>query len=242
MPEIRLMPWPDFEAACRQTDLGIIPTGAVEGYGPHLPLGSDALVAEAVARLVGERTGALVAPVIPVGDSRALSEFPGTLTVSVSAFKAYLADVARSLIGWGLRRLLFINTHAGNVPIINDLMTELAAEHGVRCAQVDFWRFIQPLVADIVRDREHAFGHAGEVGTSVLLYLYPDLVRKDRLTAHRPEPESFPEVLRPRSYRSRAPDALVGDATRGDPAQGAEVVRRAVERIVAFVDSPEFRP
>lgn len=242
MPEIWLMPWPDFDAARRQTDLGIIPTGAVEGYGPHLPLGSDALVAEAVARLVGQRTGGLVAPVIPVGDSRALAEFPGTLSVSVSALKAYLADLARSLIGWGLRRLLFINTHAGNVPIINDLMTDLAAGHGVRCAQVDFWRFIQPLVADIVRDRQHPFGHAGEVGTSVLLHLYPDLVRKDRLAAHRPGPDPFPEVLRPSSYRSRAPDALVGDATLADPALGAEIIRRAVDRVVAFVEGAGFRP
>lgn len=240
MSEIRFMTWPDFDAARRQTDLGIIPTGAVEGYGPHLPLGSDALVAEAVARLVGEQTGGLVAPVVPVGDSRALAEFPGTLTVSALAFRTYLADIARSLIGWGLRRLLFINTHAGNVPIINDLMTDLTAEHGVRCAQVDFWRFIQPLAADLIRDRDHAFGHAGEVGTSVLLYLYPDRVRRDRAAAHYPEPESFPEVLRPRSYRSRAPEALVGDATLGDPDQGAEIIRRAVDRIAAFVRSPEF--
>jgi len=238
--QIWLMAWPDFDEARRRTDLGIIPTGAVEAYGPHLPLGADALVAEAVARLVGEHTGGLVAPVIPVGESRALAEFPGTLTVPAPAFRAYLGAIARSLIGWGLRRLLFINTHAGNVPIINDLMAELAADAGVRCAQVDWWRFIQPLAADLVRDPAYPFGHAGEVGTSVLLYLYPDLVRAERLSAHNPPADPFPEVLRPRSYRAQAPDALVGDARLGSREQGGEIVRRAVARIVAYVQSPEF--
>jgi creatinine amidohydrolase len=85
MTAIMEVSWQAFDAKRKETDLAILPLGAVEVYGPHLPLGSDAIVAERVARLVAERTGGIVMPVVPVGYSRSLADFPGTLNVSPAA-------------------------------------------------------------------------------------------------------------------------------------------------------------
>jgi len=239
---VQQMTWVDFDALRRETDLVLIPLGAVEVYGPHLPMGADGIATLALAQRVAERVPAFVAPLIPVGYSQALAEFPGTLTVRPQVLLAYTREVAESFIRWGCRRILFLNGHAGNVPYLNELALDLEAVHPVRCAQIDWWRFIQPLVADLVESDLLPHGHAGEFGTSVMLHLVPEHVRLER--AVRTEPalqDEYPDVLRPQSYRALTTTGVLGDGTKGTPEKGAEVLRRATERVVAFIQSDAFR-
>ena len=242
MTLVQYMTWIDFDTQRRQTDLALIPLGAVEVYGPHLPMGADGIATLALAQRVAERVPAFVAPLIPVGFSQSLAEFPGTLSVRPQSLLAYTRDVAESFIRWGCRRLLFVNGHAGNVPYLNELALELEATYQVRCAQVDWWRFIQPLVEDLVESDLLPHGHAAEFGTSVMLHLAPEHVHMER--AIRTEPavtDRFPDFLRPRSYRAQTATGVLGDATKGTAEKGAEVLRRAVERVVAFIQSDAFR-
>lgn len=242
MADVRLMNWIDFDLYRQQTDLVLIPLGAVEVYGPHLPLGADGIAVTALARGVAERVPAFVAPLVPVGFSASLDEFPGTLSVRPSSLVAYTRDVAESFIGWGCRRVLFVNGHAGNVAYLNELAMDLERENGIRCAQIDWWRFIQPLVEDIVESDILPHGHASEFGTSVMLHLAPEAVQMDRATRTDPAiSNNFPDFLRPASYRAQAPNGLLGDATKGSADKGAEVLRRAVNRAVEFVTSEDFR-
>lgn len=234
------MSWTDVAAAARATDLCILPVGAVEAYGPHLPQGSDGLVADRLAREVAERVSCFVAPLVPVGFSDSLQEFPTTLSVPTAALRAYLAGLAESLLGLCVRRLLFINGHAGNVAVISDLVEKLKRRHpGCRFAQVDLWRFLIPHAAPLMESTLPQ-GHAAETNTSVLLVLAPHLVTMDRAVNNPSPQDRFPEIIKYGSYRDRAPDAVLGDATRGSAEKGREVVRRAVARLVEFVQSPEF--
>ncbi len=242
MVAVQYMTWVDFDARRAETDLVLMPLGAVEVYGPHLPMGADGIATTALAERVAERVPAFVAPLIPVGFSEALSEFPGTLSVRPESLLAYTRDIAESFIRWGSRRILFINGHAGNVPYLNDLAQQLEREHGVRCAQIDWWRFIQPLVDDLVESDLLPHGHASEFGTSVMLHLVPEHVRPERAVRTAPAGEpTFPDVLRPASYRAQTATGVLGDATMGAREKGAEVLRRAVERTVEFVTSEAFR-
>jgi creatinine amidohydrolase len=75
------MNWVDFDAMRDEIDTVLIPLGAVEVYGPHLPMGADGIATSALARLIAEEYPAFVAPLIPIGFSEALAEFPGTLSV-----------------------------------------------------------------------------------------------------------------------------------------------------------------
>lgn len=240
--EVRFMNWVDYDELQQQTDLVLIPFGAVEVYGPHLPLGADGIATTELSQRIAEQVPALIAPLIPVGYSKSLQEFPGTLSVRPASLVAYARDIAESFILWGCKRILWVNGHAGNVPFLNELSSELEEQHGVRCAQIDWWRFIQPLVEDMVTAEFLPHGHASEFGTSVMLHLVPEHVKMDRaVKTANASPDEFPDFLRTRSYREQSPTGVLGDGTLGTPEQGEEVMRRAVERAVAFLTSDQFR-
>ncbi|RMF85323.1 MAG: creatininase family protein [Nitrospinota bacterium] len=241
MSRVAEMSWIAFEKQTQQTDLVLLPLGAVEVYGPHLPMGTDGFVAMALATRVAERIPALVAPLIPVGYSRSLQDFPGTLNVSPEALKAYVQGICESFLLWGCRRFLFLNGHLGNVAPIAQLCEELRRVHGATCAQVDIWRFIQPLTRDLMESDTLPFGHASEAGTSVMLYLHPELVDLPAATRTPPPPDPFPDILQTGSYREKSGTGVLGDATRGTAEKGEAIISRSVDRLVAFVESEAFR-
>lgn len=229
-------PWVDFDQLRRRTDLIILPSGAVEVYGEHLPLGTDTIVVTHVARRVGEHLGAPVLPTLPVGFSRSLGDFPGTLSIPTSVLIEYLRALAHSVIPWGARRLLFINSHRGNIGPIGELALELQANHDVRCAQVFWWDYVAALGKDIVETGPHANGHAAEIGTSIMLYLEPDLVVRDRVKDHTPQGGAkYPDITQYQGMKARSPVGTTGNPTVATREKGEELVRRGVDRIVSFV-------
>lgn len=242
--EARFLTSPDYATLARETDLALVPLGAVEVYGPHLPLGADGIATEALARRVAAEVPAIIAPLIAVGMSQSLSTHPGTLWVDRDALYAYTRGVARALIHNGSRRILFLNGHAGNVQTIADLSGALEVEYadlGIRCAQIDWWRFIQPLVADLVEVDVLPHGHASEFGTSVMLALAPEAVIRDRVMRVEPAgKDPFPDFIKPRSPFPLGPTGMIGDATTGTAAKGEETVRRATARVVEFIRSDAF--
>jgi len=139
--KIEEMSWTAFDERRKMTDTVIIPTGAVEIYGPHLPMGSDTIVAEALALRIAEKTGALVAPAIGMGDSSMLLDYPGTLTLRKSTYEAAMDDLCTALMDYGFKNLMFINGHAGNVDMVNYLARRYQRERKVKCGQIDWWRF-----------------------------------------------------------------------------------------------------
>lgn len=233
--------WTDNRDGLRETDLGIVPVGAVEVYGPHIPSGTDGLTAEALARALAERVGAVVTPLVPVGYSGKLMDFPGTLSVSSPALVAYLRGIFHSLMRYGTRRILVINGHAGNVAPILELLQEFRDAHAVRGAQVDVWRFIQPHSSDQLDSEELQFGHAGEAMTSVMRHLYPELMTMERAVKTLPEtPSRFPEINRVEPYSALSDTGVLGDATLGTAEKGKVIFDRSVSRLVEFVQSDEF--
>ena len=233
-------PWVDLRDKLEQTDLAIIPVGASEVYGPHIPNGTDGLAATALARSVAEQVPALVTPLIPVGYSQRLMDFPGTLSVSAAALKAYLEGVVESLRAHGVRRVLFINGHAGNVFPISELLQELRDRHTMRGAQVDVWRFIQPLAKDLLESEAYPFGHAGEAMTSVMLHLHPELMHMDRAVKNLPAGKAFPDIITVEPYGAMSDSGVLGDATLGTAEKGKIIFEKSVERLVAFIESGEF--
>jgi len=229
-------PWVDFDALRESTDLAIIPTGAVEVYGQHLPTGTDTIVVTHVAQRVGNELGAAVLPTLPVGFSRSLGDFPGTLNISTATLSAYVQETAESVIQWGFKRILFINSHRGNIGPIGEVAMELQAKHGVRCAQVFWWDYVSALVTDITETGRHANGHASEIGTSIMLHLEPDLVIADRIKDQTPtSAPAYADITQYKGMRSRAPFGVAGNPEKATEEKGAEMVRRGVDRIVSFV-------
>lgn len=230
-------PWVDFDAIRGKTDLVIIPTGAVEVYGQHLPAGTDTIVVTHVARQVGERLGAPVLPTLPVGFSRSLGDFPGTLNISTRTLMAYVQETAQSVISWGFKRVLFINSHRGNIGPIGEVAMELQDKYGVRCAQVFWWDYVAALVKDVIETGPHANGHASEIGTSIMLHLEPDFVIRDRIKDQTPSSGvPYADITQYKGMRARSDSGVVGNPEVATAEKGAEMVKRGVDRIVAFVN------
>lgn len=159
--------WTDAEKLFKETDVALLPVGSTEQHGPHNPLGTDHLVAAALSRIVGERTGVPVLPVVPVGVSEHHRQFPGSLWVPPPVFRDYVKAVALALASHGVRKVLFVNGHGGNTASLMEVAGELRRRHGLFAAVVI--AFPPPTT-----------GHAGADETSVNLYLHGDLVRMER--------------------------------------------------------------
>ena len=111
-----------------------------------------------------------------------LYQFPGTIKIMPDTYYRVMEDIIDSLAHWGFKNFMFINMHAGNVPIISQLAREKQRQYGIKCNQVDWWRFIQPNSTDICENKGwRAHGHASESGTSVMLHLHPEYVEMDKL-------------------------------------------------------------
>jgi creatinine amidohydrolase len=164
----------------REKRLILVPLGSTEQEGTHLPLGVDTYVAEAVANAVAEATDCLVAPSLPLGYSEWFLEFPGTISLKMETLIALLREYLTSLLHHGFRRFIFVNGHGGNAPAVDVVAREFKLEHDVDVAMVQIWKVVNSLANDIPDLKENVFRHAGELMTSLMLYLQPETVEMER--------------------------------------------------------------
>jgi creatinine amidohydrolase len=163
----------------------ILPLGATEQHGPHLPLGTDTCRAKALAGRLAERLPVLVAPVIPVGCSDEHGGFAGLLSLEAETLAAVIVDCARRMVAWGARRLVVLSAHGGNGRALAMTEERLRRELPELALWIPDASAIFAETVRAVAAREgipvEAIGlHAGEWETSELLRLCPELVRMER--------------------------------------------------------------
>lgn len=224
--------WVELERVACEVKLGIIPVGAIEPYGPHLPVSTDGIVAEWIATQVAERYGGIVTPLLFVGNSALFSDFPGTMTIDDTVLYQLLASTAKGLYSAGFTELLVINGHAGNSLAINKYLSHEAVQLFHRVLQIDVWRLAESLGQDLFAGITGAFAHAGPCATAVMLAIAPHLVRQEALqTAEPVTPVWLPGTYVPISFRKLYPKAYAGDLQRANP----EVGRLLLERVIDYV-------
>lgn len=190
---IEFMSYPEVSAAiAKGFKTVIVPCGAIEQHGPHLPLCMDADHAEHLGELVAGRLGrALVAPTIRVGCSAHHMAFAGTVSLRASTFEAVCRDYCESLAAHGFTRILLFSAHLGNCPILEQILPRLRQAVPEAC-QVDAfhdssaWIRTWQKSADAAgADHEHVGGHADLAETSIMLVLRPDRVQLQKAEAGR---------------------------------------------------------
>jgi creatinine amidohydrolase len=155
-----------------------LPIGAIEQHGPHLPLNTDAVIAEELGRRIAGRWAGefdlWLLPTISISLSREHDWAPGTLSLGIETFVALIKDLAREIVrALPARNLIIINGHGGNRGILDNLMHELASQLGLNVCVIhpfDLSRATQDASQDV---------HGGKNETSVMLALAPHLVRTD---------------------------------------------------------------
>lgn len=238
--KIREMSWVQYEKRIAENPTVIIPTGACEVYGPHMPMGTDLIAASAIAELVAEKTGALIAPTIEIGESSALTSFPATFTLTRKTLETFLDELFQKLVNDGIKNFLFITGHAGNVDTVSYLIKVYMHKYDIKCAQIDWWRFTNANSGDIFTHKGYmAHGHASECGTSVMLYLRPELVDRDAITSIDPGPDQsgFSDIIQYQKFNKKTPNGMIGDANAADAQKGRQIVEICVNRIADYMKS-----
>ncbi len=230
------LPWREVDELSRKISLAILPIGATEQYGPHLPLCTDGLVARWLALRVAERHGGLVTPLIPVGNSSLFLDFPCTLSISDAVVYEIVRDVGSGLHSSGFQRLLVINGHAGNSPSISRYLAEEARKLFEAVLQIDVWRLAEAVGQDLFAGISGAFGHAGPCATSVMMAIAPDLVRQNVVEVSEPVALQWPAgVYLPISFRTTYPSGYAGDVRRASPEKGRTLLEKMVDHILAVL-------
>jgi creatinine amidohydrolase len=208
----------------------LVPVGSTEQHGPHLPLHTDTVVAEAVARLAARRLAGgepdpgpavLIAPALAFGASGEHAGFPGTVSIGHQALSAVLVELVRSLALWA-GRTVFVNGHGGNAPTLAAAVRRLRGEgHSVDWAGCEL---------------PGADAHAGRTETSLMLHLAPELVRLDAAEPGdtRPIAELLPE-LRAGGLRAVTANGVLGDPAGASAAEGSAILEAMADRVAARV-------
>jgi creatinine amidohydrolase len=179
------------EAAARVSERSILclPLGAIEQHGPHLPLNTDAIIAEGLARRLvarwGEEFDLWQLPTLAIGLSREHDWAPGTLTLSIAGFTSLLRGMAGGLArGLAARNLVLLNGHGGNRGVLEVLLHELSGDFELNCCVIHPFDLAtnesDPVGADV---------HGGMSETSVMLALAPELVRREPIGRSGPLPD-----------------------------------------------------
>ncbi|WP_132058056.1 creatininase family protein [Halorussus amylolyticus] len=228
--------WTDADAAA--TDLAILPVGSTEQHGPHAPLGTDALTAEAVAEAGAEsHTGeVVVAPAIPIGVAEEHRQFTGTLWVSDETFRSYVRETVQSLASHGWDRVVIVNGHGGNVAALREVAGTITRHDDAYAVPFTWFEAVG----------EHAddMGHGGPLETALLRAVAPELVREGRIEeAREGASEGWGEWV---SHANLAFDSaeftengVVGDPEEGDADRGErllELAGAALAKLLATVE------
>ncbi len=244
--------YPDIQAYLARKDLILIPVASTEQHGPHLPLSTDTVTAEEVARRAGEGADVLYTPCVWTGYSpqhmRAAGQGIGTITLRADTFINLMYDISRSLIHHGFNRLVFVGGHGSNSKIIDPLLRRLKYETGALIAYYKpYAERYMGLVKDLMENPpdETPGWHASELETSQMLAHDARLVRMDRAAAtltHKPAwlPDAFtksdgaPDIefrgyqyfMFPMDHEEFSDTGVIGNPMRATAAKGEEAFQR----------------
>lgn len=162
----------------------ILPIGAVEVHGPHLPVGTDSIETYEIGLRAAELAGVVISPLIWIGNSRSFMDFPGTISVNPETLNHYAGDIAWSMIRQGFDKLVLLDGHGGNYGILDLLIEEIHLESEALICHVRAWELASVPKPDGVPDYD---GHGGSSETAVMRVLTPDDVDEDNFVNSPPE-------------------------------------------------------
>ena len=225
------------EEAAEQGKIVILPVGSVEEHGKHLPLCTDCLQPENVAIEVAKKAGCLVAPAIRYGVCTETRSFPGTISVGFDSLYSMVCDVLDELVRQGFKRLIVLSGHAGSLHMaalklaardVLDKYSEESKRRTLRIIVLCDYDFAYELRGKQFDARD---GHGGEIETSRILVIRPDLV-KGRTEKNFTEMPRFEIVENPKDFW---PNGIQGDPSKASVEKGRNVNKYIIDKMLALV-------
>ena len=252
--------WPEIEQAIARGKVCLIPCGSVEQHGPHLPLDVDIVCPRAIAYGAGQQIAdkLLVLPPVWYGYTGHVMDFPGTINTHWRTFIDQVLDITRSLAYHGFKKIVLLNGHGSNMPNLDLVARRTNLETDAECILIAWWNLLTVDKDFLPRWRESKFpggcAHAGELETSMYLYLEGDHVRRDRI---RNGTIRFNEENSPFNYvdlfgtgpgtliswtSSYSESGVLGEAELASAEKGRQAYEEAVRQLVAFIKWFQSRP
>ena len=239
----------DFAHVDPERWVALLPAGAVEQHGPHLPLAVDATINEAIVDRALERAAAdlpvTALPMTWVGRSEEHLDHPGTLSLGADTLARVWYEIGASVARAGLRKLLILNSHGGQIQVMQIVARRLRVEFGLFVAAVSWPQLGLPEGAADTAEERHGI-HAGAIETSLMLALRPDLVRLEHAADFPPltarTEADFPILmgLGPAGFGWKArdlhPSGAAGNAAVADARTGEAVLDHVAGRLAALLD------
>jgi creatinine amidohydrolase len=252
--------WPEINDAVELGKVCILPCGAVEQHGHHLPLDVDLVCPGGIARGAGQALAdkILVLPTICYGYTGHVMDFPGTINSNYTTFMEHVLDVTRSLAYHGFKKIILLNGHGSNMPNLDLVARRTNLETDAECLVIAWWNLLTVDKKFLPGWRESKFpggcAHACELETSLYLYLDEENVRKDKIKSG---VISFNEDESPFNWvdlfaagpatviswtSSYSETGVLGEAELATKEKGERVYREAVKQLCNFVNYFHPRP
>jgi creatinine amidohydrolase len=252
--------WPEINDAVELGQVCIVPCGAVEQHGPHLPLDVDLICPTQIALGAGRQIPdkMLVLPVVAYGYTGHVMDFPGTINNDFEHFMQHVLDIVRSLAYHGFKKIILLNGHGSNMPNLDLVARRGCLETDAECVLVGWWKLLTVDKDFLPNWRESKFpggcAHAGELETSLYMYLDGDNVRKDLIKNGE---ISFNQEQSPFNYvdlfeqgpatvvswtSSYSETGVLGEAELATAEKGRAAYEEAVKQLVNYVSWFKDRP
>ncbi|BAS28053.1 creatininase family protein [Limnochorda pilosa] len=220
--------------------IAILPVGALEQHGPHLTTDTDAFLAQHVAEEVAERARdlhLLVLPALWTGFSPHHLRFAGSVSLRSETLVQVITDLCESLNLRGLRKVLLLNGHGGNVPHLQAAAARVSSTRGMLVVVTSYFDGLGPMIAETCRDRPADIGHAGEAETSLMLAACPERVREAvrRELPEVPRPPDPPQGFVFRDFAALTTRGYFGSPARATRATGSRLMEAAIEHVHAVI-------
>ncbi len=208
----------------------ILPVGATEAHGPHLPLNTDSLQPEYIAEAIAKELNVLIAPPIRYGVCRATASFPGTLSLSFDTIRRIIEEVLEELVRNGAKLILVLSGHAGraHMAAIREAATEVASTHKCKILVLSDYDIAYKLRGKLVPEED---GHAGTLETSRVMAIRGDLV-KELPEPYHPE---YPQYLILTDIKKYLPRCYHGDPRAASAELGERVNSIIVREIIELL-------
>jgi len=235
--------------------VAVLPVAAIEQHGPHLPLATNALINEALVsdamKCLPESATVLILPAMNVGSSLEHTSFAGTLSVKPKTLLSVWQQIGAGVARAGIRKLVILNSHGGQKPLVDLAALHLRARRGMLVARANYFAFGSP--PGLFRSEDLAYDiHGGIVETSMMLHLRPDLVRKDALRNFAGLPREMAArnawlgAEKPIGFgwmsQDLHPDGACGDAARADSERGAAYLQHLATALAGLLQEIAATP
>jgi creatinine amidohydrolase len=229
------MSWVEAKEHFAKSNIAILPVGSTEQHGPANPLGTDFLIAKAIAEEAAKRTRVLCLPTVPFGVSSHHKQFWGTIFISPRTFKKYVKETCLALGYYGVRKIVVINGHGGNLPALTELAREVR-EEGVFVSVFQWWPAAEKLLPKLFTPEERR--HAGADETSMNLALHPNLVNMRRAvdTEVRQHALQVQGITLPLGTVDETGSGVFGKSTTAAAAKGSKTFEAVVNEVVKHVN------